>query len=360
MSKIFNFSAGPAALPAEVMQRVQKEFLNCNQSGLSVVEMSHRSDEFQDIARRAEKDLRELLSVPESHEILFLQGGATTQFAMAPINLLRNKNTADYFHTGYWSGKAIKEAKRFCEVNLAVNGEPSNFTDIPAPQDWHLNTDAAYVHYTSNETIGGVEFHEIPEIGGVPLIADMSSNLLTRPIDVSRFALIYAGAQKNIGPSGLAIVIIDRKQLGYAAGATPSMLDYKLHFEADSMYNTPATFPWYVSGLEFDWVKTQGGLQAMEQINIRKSEKLYAAIDNSDFYSNPVAKNCRSRMNLPFMLGSDALNDKFLSEAHEAGLVNLQGHRSVGGMRASIYNAMPEEGVDTLISFMQVFERTHG
>ncbi len=360
MSRVFNFSAGPAALPADVMRKVQQDFLNCNQSGLSVVEMSHRSEEFQNIAVRAELSLRELLEIPDSHAVLFMQGGATTQFAMAPLNLLRGKKSADYFHTGYWSGKAIKEASRFCEVNIAADGKVTNFSKIPAVETWQLNSSAAFVHYTSNETIGGIEFHSLPEANNVPLVADMSSNILSRPIDVSKHALIYAGAQKNVGPSGLALTIIRKDLLGYAAQDVPSMLDYNAHFNAGSMYNTPPTFAWYVSGLVFEWIMMRGGLKEMEQINLRKSEKLYAAIDDSDFYSNPIERNSRSRMNVPFVLADSALDESFLGRAREAGLVNLEGHRSLGGMRASIYNAMPEEGVDALILFMRDFERSNG
>ena len=360
MARVFNFSAGPAVLPEEVLQQARDEMLDWQGSGMSVMEMSHRGKEFVAIAARAEADLRELLAIPENYKVLFLQGGASGQFAGIPMNLLRGKSSADYVNTGAWSKKAIGEAKKFCSVNVAASGEADNFMAVPAQSDWRLDPNAAYVHYTPNETISGVEFHWVPETGEVPLIADMSSTILSRPIDVSKFGLIYAGAQKNIGPAGLTLVIVREDLIGHADKQTPSVLNYQLQAEADSMYNTPPTYGWYLAGLVFQWLKAKGGLQGMAQINKRKAEKLYAAIDNSPFYSNPVEVSSRSWMNVPFLLADDALNPTFLSEAKQAGLTTLAGHRSVGGMRASIYNAMPEAGVDRLIEFMAEFERRHG
>jgi phosphoserine aminotransferase len=344
-------------LPKEVMEQAAAEMMDWHGSGMSVMEMSHRSKEFISIAEKAEADLRELMKIPDNYKVLFLQGGASTQFAMVPMNLLRGKDTADYINTGYWSKKAIAEAKRFCKVNIAATSESSNFTTIPPRSEWSLNPDAAYVHYTPNETIGGVEFHSIPDVGDVPLVADMSSTILSRPIDVSKFGLIYAGAQKNIGPAGLTIVIIREDLIGNELPGTPTMLSYETHAKANSMYNTPPVYCWYIAGLVFEWIKKKGGLEVMAEINKRKAEKLYAAIDNSDFYHNPVDPKCRSWMNIPFTLAKPELENKFLEQAKEAGLVTLKGHRSVGGLRASIYNAMPEEGVDALIAFMEEFAR---
>lgn len=360
MSRVYNFSAGPAALPAEVMRRAQAEFRDCNGTGMSAMEMSHRSKAFIAIAEQAEADLRELLVIPANYKVLFLQGGATMQFGAIPLNLLRGKNTADYFRTGAWSEKAVKEAQRFCAVNLAVDTQAGNYTDIPDASEWKFSKDAAYVHYTPNETIHGVEFHDVPEAGDIPLVADMSSNILSRPIEVSKFGVIYAGAQKNIGPAGLCVVIIRDDLLGYMPEGYPSLLDYTAHAKAGSMLNTPPTYAWYFAGLVFQWLKDEGGIAAMEARNIQKSRKLYDFIDASDFYSNPVAKHCRSRMNVPFTLAKPELDKLFVEEADKAGLKNLEGHRSVGGMRASIYNAMPEAGVDALIAFMQEFEKRHG
>lgn len=360
MTRVYNFSAGPAMLPAAVLERARDEMLDWRGSGMSVMEMSHRGKEFVSIAEQAEADLRDLLAVPSNYKVLFLQGGATSQFAMVPLNLLRGKGKADYLNTGSWSKKAIAEARRYCEVNVAASAEESGFTTIPPVDSWRLDPQAAYVHYTPNETIGGVEFHWIPETGGVPLVADMSSTILSRPIDVSRYGVIYAGAQKNIGPAGVTVVIVREDLIGETVGGTPSMFDYKIHADAGSMSNTPPTYAWYIAGLVFQWMKEQGGLAAMAELNGRKSQKLYAAIDASDFYRNPVDPSCRSWMNVPFILANPALDPVFLDEAKEQGLVTLKGHRSVGGMRASLYNAMPESGVDTLISFMADFEQRKG
>lgn len=354
---MYNFSAGPAILPEEVLQKAASEMTDWHSSGMSVMEMSHRGKEFIQIAKKAEADLREIMIIPQNYKVLFLQGGATSQFAMVPMNLLRGKDTADYINTGYWSKKAIAEASRFCEVNVAATGEATNFTAIPPRSEWSLNPDAAYVHYTPNETIGGVEFQDIPEVAGIPLVADMSSTILSRPVDVSKFGLIYAGAQKNIGPAGLTVIIIREDLIGEVMPGTPTMFSYKTHVEADSMYNTPPTYCWYIAGLVFEWIKGKGGLKAMAEINRQKAEKLYKFIDGSNFYNNPVAPTCRSWMNVPFTIVNPDLDTKFLKEAEKAGLVGLKGHRSLGGMRASIYNAMPKEGVDTLIEFMAEFER---
>ncbi len=362
MSRVFNFSAGPAMLPAEVLKQAQEEMLDWRGSGMSVMEMSHRGKEFVSIAAEAEADLRELMNIPANYKVLFLQGGATGQFAAVPMNLLRGKTKADYVNTGAWSKKAIAEAKKYCQVNVVASSEASNFTTIPPRSEWKLSgEEAAYVHYTPNETIGGVEFHWIPEVGDVPLVADMSSTILSRPIDVSKFGLIYAGAQKNIGPAGLVIVIVREDLLGQTIPGTPTLLDYQEQAAADSMYNTPPTYSWYLAGLVFKWLKAKGGLQAMAEINKRKADKLYAAIDGSGgFYRNPVDPACRSWMNVPFLLPSVELEKLFLEQAKKEGLETLAGHRSVGGLRASIYNAMPEEGVDKLVAFMAEFARRNG
>lgn len=355
MSRPYNFSAGPATLPEAVLEKAQAELLDWQGSGMSVMEMSHRGEEFKSIAAKAETDLRALLTIPDSYKVLFLQGGASSQFAMVPLNLLRGNNEADYFNTGLWSKKAIAEAKKYCQVNIAVNSEPNRFTTIEDPDEWQLNPHAAYVHYTPNETINGLEFHTLPAVGEKPLVADMSSTILSRPLDVSRFGLIYAGAQKNIGPAGITVVIIQEDLIGMPIPGVPSMYDYKSHADNASMYNTPPTYAWYLAGLVFEWLQAQGGVSAMAERNQRKAEKLYAAIDNSEFYQNPVDPTYRSWMNVPFTLAKPELDKTFLTEAKAVGLLNLAGHRSVGGMRASIYNAMPEAGVQTLIDFMNDF-----
>lgn len=348
-------------LPHAVMDRAGEEFRNYAGLGMSAMELSHRSSEFIAIAEQAEVDLRELLAIPDNYKVLFLQGGATLQFSMVPLNLLRGKTKADYFNTGAWSGKAINEARRLCAVNLVADGKPDNFSKIPDRDSWSFSDDAAYVHYCPNETIHGVEFHDVPELPyDVPLVADMSSCILSREIDVSRYGIIYAGAQKNIGPAGLTVAIVRDDLLDGLPDNLPEMLSYRAHVDGGSMFNTPPTYAWYLAGLVFDWLKQQGGVQAIEAINIRKAKKLYAAIDATDFYSNPVEPAVRSRMNVPFMLADESLNDEFLKQADANGLTNLKGHRALGGMRASIYNAMPEEGVDALIDFMQEFEKRHG
>ncbi len=360
MSRCFNFSAGPAMLPTEVLQQAQAEMSDYNSSGMSVMEMSHRGKIFMDIAARAEADLRELLNINDDYSVLFMQGGASAQFAMIPMNLLGDKTQVDYVNTGAWSKKAIAEAKRYADVNIAASSEAENFSNIPDYSSWSLNKDAAYFHYTPNETIGGVEFHWVPETKGVPIVADMSSTILSRPIDVSKFGIIYAGAQKNIGPAGLTIAIVRKDLMGNTIKNTPSVFDYKNIADNDSMSNTPPTYSWYLAGLVFDWIKKRGGLQAMAEINQRKADKLYAAIDQSEFYQNPVQLDCRSWMNIPFTLADANLDKLFLEQAEQRGLKTLKGHRSVGGMRASIYNAMPEEGIDELITFMKEFEKENG
>jgi phosphoserine aminotransferase len=357
---VFNFSAGPAVLPEAVLERARDEMLDWHGSGMSVMEMSHRGKEFIAIAEKAEADLRALLAIPGSYKVLFLQGGATAQFAMVPMNLLRGKKKADYIHTGEWAKKAIGEAKKFCSVNVAASSEDRNFSYIPPQTAWKTDPGAAYVHITSNETIGGVEYHWIPRTGDIPLVADMSSHILSRPIDVSRYGVIYAGAQKNIGPAGLAIVIVREDLIGEVVPGTPAMLDYKVHADSGSMYNTPPTYAVYIAGLVFEWLQRLGGLAAMERLNLAKSKLIYDYLDSSGYYSSPVAKEDRSRMNVPFRLKDESLDETFLKEAKARGMVQLKGHRSVGGMRASIYNAMPMEGVMTLVDFMREFERRHG
>lgn len=355
MTRVYNFCAGPAALPTEVLEKASAEMLDYQGNGLSVMEMSHRSVEYVAIAEKAEADLRDLLSIPANYKVLFMQGGATAQFAMIPMNLLRGKSTADYINTGQWSAKAIKEASRYCDVNIAASSEADSFTRAPKQSELELNPNAAYVHYTPNETIGGVEFDYIPDTGDVPLVADFSSSILSRDLDISRFGLIYAGAQKNIGPAGLCIVIVREDLLGVVLEGTPTAMNYLVAADNGSMYNTPATYSWYLAGLVFQWLKDQGGVSAMAAINDRKAKKLYDYIDGSGFYANPVAKENRSCMNVPFTLKEEALDKAFLKEADAKGLLNLKGHRSVGGMRASIYNAVPEAAVDALIEFMQDF-----
>lgn len=359
MTRKYNFCAGPAALPVDVLEEAQRDLVNWQDSGLSIMEMSHRSTEIVGVATTAENDLRELLGISDDYAVLFVQGGATGQFSAVPLNLLGDAKSADYVNTGQWSKKAIKEAKRYCDVNVVASSEGDNFTTIPAFDSWALNKDAAYLHYTPNETIGGVEYFWTPEVD-VPLVADMSSTILSRPIEVNKFGLIYAGAQKNIGPAGLTIVIVRKDLLGKAHPLCPVGLDYQVAAENESMYNTPPTMAIYLAGLVFKWLKAQGGLEAMEVLNRRKAEKLYGYIDNSDFYANPVEVPSRSLMNIPFTLADAALDKAFLAGAEEAGLLNLKGHRSVGGMRASVYNAVPEAAVDALIDYMKDFAQGNG
>ncbi|OFZ71532.1 MAG: phosphoserine transaminase [Betaproteobacteria bacterium RBG_16_64_9] len=359
MARLFNFSAGPAVLPEEVLAQAASEMLDWHGCGMSVMEMSHRGKEFIAICDQAEADLRELLAIPSSFKVLFLQGGATLQFGVIPMNLLRGRKSADYINTGEWAKKAIKEAKGQCNVNLAASAEDRNFTYAPERASWKLDPEAAYVHYTSNETIGGVEFQWVPDTGSVPLVCDMSSHFLSRPVEFSKYGLVYAGAQKNVGPAGLTLVIVREDLIGGAPKGTPSMLDYKVHADAGSMSNTPPTYPIYVAGLVFQWVKRQGGIAAMERRALERSGLLYEALDKSRFFKNPVRPQDRSRMNVPFTLADSKLDEAFLKGAKERGLVELKGHRSVGGMRASMYNAMPIEGVRRLVEYLREFEKQH-
>lgn len=356
MAKVYNFSSGPAVLPHEVLAAVQAELLDWHGSGMSVMEMSHRGKEFNHIIHEAEQDLRTLMNIPDNYRVLFLQGGASLQFAMVPLNLLRGKSCADYVETGHWSRLAIKEARRYAtKVNIVATSEDKGFTYIPAYSTWRCDPDAAYLHYTSNETIGGIQFPSVPSVD-VPIVCDMSSDFLSREIDVNRFGLIYAGAQKNIGPSGLAVVIVRDDLLGKALSSTPTLLDYQVHADADSMYNTPPTFPIYVAGLVFKWVIAQGGVKGISTRNQAKARMLYDAIDSSDgFYTTRIDPKFRSSMNVVFHLSNPLLEDQFIIEAAKNGLVQLKGHRSVGGLRASIYNAMPPDGVTTLTHFMAEF-----
>ena len=359
--RVFNFAAGPATLPVEVLEQVRGELLDWQGSGASVMEVSHRGKAFMAVAQEAEALVRELLGVPANYRVLFLQGGATGQFAAVPMNLARADSVVDYINTGHWSQKARLEAQRYCaRVNVAADQAASGYTTVPAPSALHLTQGAAYVHYTPNETIGGVEFPYIPETGQVPLVADMSSTLLSRPLEVARFGLIYAGAQKNIGPAGLVVVLVREDLLGRARPATPAVWDYQAMAQDGSMLNTPATFAWYVAGLVLRWLKGQGGLAAIAARNRAKAQLLYDAIDSSGFYRNPVAVDCRSWMNVPFILADARLDEEFLAGARAAGLANLAGHRSVGGMRASLYNAMPLAGVEALVAYMREFARRRG
>jgi phosphoserine aminotransferase len=360
MARVYNFSPGPSILPESVLERARDELLDWHSSGMSVMEMSHRSKAFIGVAEKTEADLRELLAIPPNYKVLFLQGGATGQFAAVPTNLMRDKTKTAYLNTGLWSEKAIAEAKHYGEVQVAASSKEQNYSTIPPREEWKIDADVAYFHYTSNETIGGVEFHEIPEVDGIPLVSDMSSDILSRPLEISRFGLVYAGAQKNMGPSGITVVIVRENLIGQVRPGTPSIFDYQKQADNGSMLNTPPTYNWYLLGLVLEWLKALGGLEAIEQRNISKANKLYEAIDRSPFYSNPVDPAYRSRMNVPFRLANAELEKPFLAEAKAAGLVNLEGHRSVGGLRASIYNAMPVEGVDALIAFMSEFERQHG
>ena len=357
MFRVHNFSAGPSTLPLSVLERVRQELCDYAGSGMSVMELSHRGPEFMALADSSEARLRALLGIDDNFAVLFLQGGAQMQFSAVPLNLLGDKSSADYVDTGSWSDKAIAEARRYCKVNVVGSSRSSAYFRIPDQHDWQRNPHAAYLHYTPNETIGGVEFHFVPDSAGVPLVADMSSTILSRPLDVSKFGLIYAGAQKNMGISGLTVVIVRKDLLGRAHAQIPSMLDYSTQFKNGSMANTVPTFAWYVADLVFQWLEEQGGLNAMAVRNERKSALLYACIDNSNFYASPVSKEARSWMNIPFTLADSELDPVFLEEAGNAGLSGLKGHRSVGGMRASIYNAMGEEGVQALVSFMQDFEQ---
>ena len=358
MSKIYNFSAGPSSLPPSVMERAREEFLDYGGLGTSVMEISHRSREFVEIAERAEADLRALLNVNDDYYVLFMHGGASMQFAAVPMNLASISDTVDYVETGSWSTKAIREARRLTRVNVAATSRDDDYDHIPRFRDWRLTKSARYIHITSNETIGGVQFCEFPETDNVPLVADMSSDFLSRDIDVHRFGLIYAGAQKNVGPAGLCIVVVRKDLCGKEREQTPSLLSYLVNAQHESMFNTPPTYNWYLTGLVLGWLKREGGVQTIEIRNRRKAEKLYEAIDKSDLYRSPVQHPYRSIMNVPFTLSEPELEDRFLEIANARGLVNLKGHRSVGGIRASLYNAIEEDAVDALIEHMESFEKT--
>lgn len=360
MTRVFNFSPGPATLPEAVLRQAADEMLDWHGSGMSVMEMSHRGKEFIAIHAEAEATLRELMAIPSNYKVLFMQGGAIGENAIVPMNLIGRKGRADYVVTGDWSKKSLKEAQTYGQITLAASGESTRFTAIPPQKDWKLDPGASYVHICSNETIGGVQFHWTPDTHGVPLVADMSSDILSRPIDVSKYGLIYAGAQKNMGPSGVTIVIVREDLLGHALPITPSAFNYQLQAENDSMFNTPPTYAIYIAGLVLQHVKKMGGMAAMEAHNKAKAKVLYDYLDQSAFYRNPVAPADRSLMNVPFKLKDDALDDAFLKGAQARGMIQLKGHRSVGGMRASIYNAMPIEGVQALVAYMKEFEAQHG
>lgn len=358
--RAYNFNAGPSMLPEEVLRRARDELLNWHGSGLSVLEMSHRGRFFPKIAQQAEADLRELMAIPAEYRVLFLQGGATSQFAMVPMNLLRGKRKASYILTGEWSKKAAEEAAQFCQLHVAGTSEKDHYTSVPAPETWQIDPDSAYLHITTNETINGVEYQFTPDVEGMPLVADMSSNILSRPIDVSQYGLIYAGAQKNLGIAGITLVIVRDDLLGRVVPGTPTMYQYHQHVKQHSMLNTPPTFAWYMLGLMCDWLKRQGGIPAVAERNRHKAEKLYACLDGSGFYHNGIRKDCRSRMNVVFTMKKPELEEEFLETARTEGLIGLKGHRAVGGLRASLYNAMPEEGVDALITFLRNFEHLRG
>ena len=359
-TRVFNFSAGPAVLPEEVLAQAAAEMLDWHGSGMSVMEMSHRGKEYISIQADAESLLRELLAIPSNYKVVFLQGGAIGQNAIVPMNLLRGHTGADYVNTGEWSKKSIKEAKKYCTVNVAASSEATHLTSVPKQDSWKLDPNAAYVHICSNETIGGVEYHWTPDTGDVPLVADMSSNIMSRPVDVSRYGLIYAGAQKNMGPSGVTVIIVRDDLIGHALPITPSAFDYKQQADNDSMLNTPPTYAIYIAGLVFKWLKAQGGLAAMEAHNRKKAALLYDYLDATSFYSSPIARDDRSLMNVPFKLRDESLDEAFLKGAQQRNMLQLKGHRSVGGMRASIYNAMPIEGVKALVAYMKEFEASHG
>ena len=359
--RAYNFSAGPAMLPLAVLEQARSELTDWKNSGMSVMEVSHRGKDFVACAAEAEALMRDVLGIPDNYKVLFLQGGASAQFDAIPMNISAPGDVVDFFNTGQWSSKAIAASRRQgLEVEVIADEKASNYTTVPAPGSYQVNPAAAYLHYTPNETIGGVEFDHIPEAGDVPLVADFSSTILSRPVDVSKYGIIYGGAQKNMGPSGLCVVIVRDDLVGKARPSTPAVLEYAGMAASDSMLNTPPTFSIYLLGLILNWVKQTGGLTAMAERNKAKADALYAAIDESDFYSNPIAPNARSWMNVPFLVADPSLEKQFVSEAAAAGLTNLAGHRSVGGMRASIYNAMPIEGVNALIDFMADFERRNG
>ena len=363
MSRAFNFSAGPAMLPEAVMRKASAEFLDWNHTGMSVMEMSHRSKEYMSVAHQIEADLREVMAIPDNYKVLFLHGGASMQFSAIPLNLTAEGDTVDYFNTGVWSSKSIKEASRYVNVNLVTGGDCANPTEIPDVSEWSFSEDAKYIHLCSNETITGLEFQEdqLEHVfaQGKPVIADMSSNIMCRSIDVSRYAVIYAGAQKNIGPAGLSIMIIRDDLIGHARDITPTLLNWASYADNESMFNTPATYAWYLAGLVFEWLKSNGGVDAIAAVNERKANKLYDYIDQSEFYYNTINASQRSWMNVTFYLTNKDLEVEFVEASKVAGLLSLKGHKAFGGMRASIYNAMPEEGVDALIAFLEQFAKQH-
>ena len=358
--RVFNFSAGPAVLPEPVLQKAAAEMLDWHGSGMSVMEMSHRGKEFISIAAKAEADLRSLLAIPANYKVLFLQGGAIAENAVVPMNLLRGRSTADYVNTGEWSKKSIKEAGKYCTVKVAASSEDRQFTYVPKQETWKLDKDAAYVHVCTNETIGGLEYQWTPDTGDLPLVADMSSHMLSRAIDVAKYGVIYAGAQKNAGTAGLTLVIVRDDLLDRALPITPSVFNWKEQAGADSMVNTPSTYSIYIAGLVFEWLQSEGGVATVERRNIAKANLLYDCLDRTPFYTTAVRKDDRSRMNVVFRLADEALDETFLKGAKEHGMVQLKGHRAVGGMRASIYNAMPVEGVRALVDYMQDFARRNG
>ena len=360
MEGIVNFSAGPSALPAPVVGRIREEFSDWNGTGASVVELSHRGAPFMELAAGLEARLRRLLEIPRTHRVLFLQGGAQMQFAAVPLNLAGEEGTASYVDTGAWSARAIAEARQFCRARVAASSKEDGYRSIPPRGQWDIAPGSAYLHYVANETIAGVEFDAAPDSDGLPLVADMSSNILSRPVDVGRFGVIYAGAQKNMGVSGLTVVIVDEELLDRANPLTPTVIRYGAQSASGSMANTPCTFAWYVASLVLEWIEGEGGLAAMAERNERKAARLYRALDASAFYSNRIASESRSRMNVSFELADETLNAAFLEEAQEAGFIGLKGHRSLAGMRASIYNAMPERGVARLVAFLEDFERRRG
>ncbi len=357
MKRVYNFSAGPAVLPEEVLKKAAQEMLDYNGCGMSVMEMSHRGKEFTQIIETAESDLRQIMDIPDNYKVLFLQGGASLQFAMVPLNLMTKNKKADYVHTGQWSKKAISEAKKYGQVNVVASSEKDNFTYIPELDPATFSKDADYFYIVTNNTIYGTVYKDIPDTGSIPLVADMSSNILSEPIDVSKFGIIFAGAQKNIGPAGVAVVIIRQHLIGKAAATVPTLLDYQIHVDNKSLYNTPPTYSIYIAGLVFKWIKEKGGLKVVQRINQEKAQILYDYLDQSKLFSSPVKKESRSMMNIPFVTGSEELDKKFIEEASSLGLKTLKGHRTVGGMRASIYNAMPVEGVKALVRCMEEFEK---
>jgi len=359
MNQVYNFSAGPSMLPEQVMRKMQSELLDYRNMKVSVMEVSHRGQDFMELSQKAEQDLRDLMGIPDNYKVLFLQGGASAQFSMVPINLLRGGSVANYANTGHWSVKAIAEAKRYCDVHICTDSKENGYKDIAEFDSWNIDTNGAYLHYTPNETIDGLEFDYVPEVD-MPVVADMSSTILSRPCDVSKFGVIYAGAQKNMGLSGLTVVIVRDDLIGEPVEKQPVLFNYSTQANNQSMYNTPSTFSWYAAGLVFDWIKGLGGLESMANINKEKSQQLYSEIDNSELYSNQVNPKYRSWMNVPFVLADDRLDKLFLEKSYNANLLALKGHKAVGGMRASIYNAMPMEGINALVEFMSDFEKQYG